>query len=154
MIRTAAVIVAGVALLAPAGQAQGTPPESDDARYSFYRADDGYLRLDGRTGQVSACTRRPTGWSCQALPDERSALEAEIARVQGENVVLKRELLAHKLPLPAGVKPDMPPGKVEGPGTQSPIDPDFNKVVTFIEKVWRRLVEMIVTVQKDLMRKT
>ncbi len=89
------------------GRAVATgPPESEDGRFTFHRADDGYLRLDGRTGQVSLCNRRPAGWLCQAVPDDRLALEAEIARLQGENALLKKELLSRNLPLPNNVRPE------------------------------------------------
>ena len=124
----------------------GKPPRpaSDDSRYTFNRVDDGYLRLDGRTGQVSICTRRSVGWACQAVPDERTALEAEIARLQGENAALKKELLARNLPLPGTVKPRA--RRLASPTSlrlQLPNDADLNKMMTFVEKVWRRLVEMI-----------
>jgi len=148
LIIVAAVVVPGVAALA-----QGTPAESDDARYTFNRADDGYLRLDGRTGQVSMCTRRQVGWACQTVPDERTALEAEIARLQGENVTLKKELMARNLPLPGTVKPESPGGKSDDQRLQLPDDAELNKVMNFMEKVWRRLVEMIVTLQKDMLKK-
>ena len=39
------------------------------------------------------------------VPDERSALETEIARLQGENATLKKELLARGLPLPGASSP-------------------------------------------------
>jgi hypothetical protein len=153
MIRTALFIAAGLMLAAPAVWAQSAPPESDDKRYTFSRADNGYLRLDGRTGQVSICTRRPVGWACQATPDERAALEAEIARLQGENVVLKKELIAHNLPLPGAVKPEQSASNLEEqPRLQLPSDADLDKVMGFMEKVWRRLVEMVVTLQKDLFK--
>src|SRR5215813_8003401 len=58
---------------------------------------DGVLRLDTRTGQVSQCSRSDIGWACKVVPDERSALETEIARLQGENTSLKKELLARGL---------------------------------------------------------
>jgi hypothetical protein len=156
MIRTAplAFFVAGFVLAGPAAWAQSTSAESEDNRYTFNRADDGYLRLDGRTGQVSICTRRPVGWACQAVPDERAALETEIARLQGENVALKKEFIARNLPLPGMVKPEQPAPKAEEPRLQLPNDADLNKVMNFMEKVWRRLVEMIVTLQKDILNKT
>jgi hypothetical protein len=154
MVRMALFIVAAFALTGPAAFAQGTPAESDDTRYTFNRADDGYLRLDGRTGQVSICTRRPVGWACQAVPDERTALESEIARLQGDNVTLKKELIARNLPLPGTVKPEPPAGKPEEPRVQLPNDAELNKVMNFMEKVWRRLVEMIVTLQKDMLKKS
>jgi hypothetical protein len=155
MIRTALFVVAGLALAVAGASAQGTSADCEDGRYTFNRADDGYLRLDGRTGQVSMCTRRPVGWACQTVPDERAALETEIARLQTENVALKRELVARNIPLPGLVKPEPPPPpKPEEPGLQLPNDTDLNKVVNFVEKVWRRLVEMIVTLQKDIMKRT
>ncbi len=104
MIRLAPLIVVAFGVAVTAAWAQSSPPESDDTRYSFNRIDDGYLRLDGRTGQVSICRRGSVGWSCQAAPDERSALEAEIGRLQGENAALKKELIARNLPLPGAVK--------------------------------------------------
>src|SRR6185503_14736928 len=107
---------------------------------------------DGRTGQVSLCTRRQVGWACQLVPDERIALEAEIARLQSENVALKKELLARNLPLPGAVKQETP--IVQEPVLQLPGDAEINKVVVFIEKVWKRLVEMITTLQKDVLRKS
>ena len=134
-----------------AGWAQSAPVESNDSRYTFHQVDGGYLRLDGRTGQVSICTPRAVGWACQAVADERTALEAEIARLQAEIVTLKKELLAHNLALPGAVKPGEPTLKPEEPSRlQLPTDAEFNKMMAFLEKVWRRLVAMIVTLQKDM----
>jgi hypothetical protein len=150
MMRTTMPIlcVAFGCLLAPAAAA--APAETEDARFTFHRAGDGYLRLDGRTGQVSSCAQRPAGWLCRAVPDDRAVLEAEIARLQGENALLKKELLARNLPLPKGARPGQPAPDV----TRLPDDAELNRVMEFIEKVWRRLVEMIVSVQKEMMRKT
>jgi hypothetical protein len=131
-----------------AGWAQSLPGESDDSRYTFKQVDGGYLRLDGRTGQVSICTPRAVGWACQAVADERIALEAEIARLQAENVALKKELLAHNLALPGTVKPDEPSR------LQLPTDAELNQMMAFLDKVWRRLVDMVGTLQKDMQRQS
>jgi hypothetical protein len=150
MIRIGLAIVALVSALATPGVAQDKP-DSADGRYTLHRTDEGYLRLDGRSGQVSLCLKRSAGWECQAVPDERSALEGEIARLQSDNANLKRELLAHNLPLPGGVRPGVT-GREEQ-GLQLPSDAELNQMMTFIEKVWKRMVEMIVTTQKDIMKK-
>ena len=138
----------------PSAWPQVVPGDKDDNRYSFNRVEDGYLRLDSRTGQVSLCARKPVGWACQAVPDERAALEGEIGRLQNENALLKKEMLARNLPLPGAVTPDPPAAKKDDPGSSSPNDPDLNKVMDFVEKVWRRLVEMITSLQKDLTKKS
>jgi hypothetical protein len=138
--------VAGYALLCGPAFPQATQPENEDSRFSFFRADDGYLRLDGRTGQVSLCTRRQAGWQCQALPEERAAFEVEIARLQGDNAALKKEVLAHDLPLPGGVLPEPPPSVIAGPRPPAPTDHEVNQIMSVIENAWRRLVAMIVSV--------
>ena len=49
---------------------------------------------------MSECSRSDVGWACKLVPDERSALETEIARLQNDNERLKKELLAHGPPTP------------------------------------------------------
>ena len=159
MIRAAFVFSAGVfiALAAPA-YAQGSAPESEDGRYSFHRVEEGFLRLDSRTGEVSQCSRRTVGWACQAVPDDRTVLESEIARLQGNNAALKKELLSRGLALPNVLKDDQksdaPLAKREERELKLPSNADLERVRTFIEKVWQRLVEMIVQLQKDVQQKT
>ena len=80
--------------------AQTATPDSENGRYSFSPVADGVLRLDTRTGQVSQCSRSDAGRACKVVPDERSALETEIARLQGENATLKKDLLARGLTVP------------------------------------------------------
>jgi hypothetical protein len=147
-----AFALAGYALLCGPAAPQGMPPENEDSRFSFFHTDDGYLRLDGRTGQVSLCTRRPAGWLCQALPEERAAFEAEIARLQGDNAALKKEVLAHDLPLPGGVRPD--PAATADPRSPASTDRDGHQIVSALENAWRRLVALIVSVQRDLLKKS
>ena len=131
--------------------AQTAAPDNENGRYSFNPVVDGVLRLDTRTGQVSHCSRNDTGWACKVVPDERSALETEIARLQGDNATLKKQLLARGLsgpgvPGPSGAKPGEPELKL-------PSDAEVDKVISFLEKVWRRLIEMGRTVQKDVEKK-
>jgi hypothetical protein len=153
MVPAFAMAILAAALLAGAAAAQTVPGELDDPRFTFNRVEDGFLRLDGRTGAVSLCSRDSAGWACRAVADERSALEGEIARLQGENARLKKDLIAKNLPLPGTAEGERR-GQPEAPRLQLPSDADINRVVTFMEKVWRRLVEMIVSVQKDMQNRS
>ena len=135
-----------------AGPAQAqaqTTPDGENGRFSFHRADDGYLRLDTRTGQVSICARKTIGWSCHPVPDERSALEGEIARLQIDNGLLKKELLARNLPLPGSINKDAPVAKLPDVELKLPSDTDLDRVLNFMDKVWRRLAEKMAAIQRD-----
>jgi hypothetical protein len=145
-------LVFPLALTTVAGaSAQTATPDSENGRYSFNPLADSVLRLDTRTGQVSQCRRSDAGWACKAVPDERSALESEIARLQGENAMLKKELLARGLPLPGVSSPSA--AKPDEPELKLPSDAEVDKMVSFLEKVWRRLIEMGTTLRKELEKK-
>jgi hypothetical protein len=134
-----------------AASAQTATPDGENGRYSFNPVADGMLRLDTRTGQVSQCSRNDAGWACKVVPDERSALETEIARLQSENATLKKELLDRGLPVPGVSRPS---GTKSGePELKLPSDAEVDKVISFLEKVWRRLIEMGRSVQKDVEKK-
>ena len=147
------IVIAGSALAGPAAAEQPSPPEGGDARFTFHRADDGYLRLDGRSGQVSMCNRRSSGWQCQLVPDERAALEAEISRLQSDNAALKKELLSRSLPLPNGMGPDQGTPKSNLQRPHLPDDAELNRIMGMLEKVRRRMVDMILSVQRDLQKR-
>ena len=166
-------LVSGVS--GSAQDAQG--PGSEAARYSFFKIQDTFVRLDSQTGQVAQCGHGGSGWSCKLAPDERAALENEIARIQGENATLKKELLARGIELPGNMKADPVPGPMakapepnaeprpvpprdvpqessKEPSVRLPSDAELDKVMNWMEKVWGRLIDMMVKLQRDVQRKT
>ena len=100
--RTILALLASLLMALPAA-AQTASLDRENGRYSFKDVPEGVMRLDTRSGQVSLCARKDAGWACNAVPDERSALESEIARLQRENGAMKKDMLARGLPLPSGV---------------------------------------------------
>jgi hypothetical protein len=120
------------------------------------------MRLDTRTGAVSTCTNSSAGWACYAAPDERAAMDAEIGRLQADNDRLKAALAAREpaasgktdeaLPKGDSLKPPEPKvaegeRKIEIP---LPSDRDMDRVMSFVERAWRRLIEMANRVQRDV----
>jgi hypothetical protein len=137
------VLVSAFAAFAPPAAAQ-TTPDSENGRYSFSAVPDGLMRLDTRTGAVSLCAKQATGWACNAVPDERAALENEIARLQRENGALKKDMLARGLPLPGGVASGPPANQRElNLKVPLPSDAEIDRVMSAFEKMWRRLVDMM-----------
>ena len=137
----------------PNGGADVKPPDNADGRFTFSRMHEGYVRLDNRTGQVSFCSKRAVGWTCQLAPEDRGVLENEIVRLQEENASLKKELLTRGLPLPGSMKGEPPVAHKERP-FGLPNDPSLERMKVAVEKAWRRLMEMISALQKDLLKKS
>jgi hypothetical protein len=139
-----------------------TMPDTENGRYALSPVTDGVIRLDTRTGMVSTCNNTGTGWACYTVPDERAALDAEIGRLQADNEKLKAQLAAReptvtgKLdePLPKSDSLKKPEPRVaEGERKIEiplPSDRDMDRVMSFLEQAWRRLVEMANRVQKDV----
>ena len=92
------------------------------------------------------------------MPDERAALESEIARLQQENAALKKSLLSRGLELPGGRQAGRArrakPPEVPAPRREMPSDAELDRAFAFMKNVWRRLVEMMVDLQRDMQRKS
>jgi hypothetical protein len=141
-------------------------------RFAYHKIDDGYLRLDLRSGEVATCRQHPDGWTCTLAAEERTALESEIARLRRDNALLKNALLEHGLPLPsppaASADPAIPPvaaaPEAAPPRPPASIPPpqadagaqrqaEIDRVIATMERWWRRVVELVATIQHDLQGK-
>lgn len=151
-------------------------PDAETGRYALASVPGGVARLDTRSGAVSTCTDKGSGWACYAMPDERAALDAEIGRLQADNDALKSELAQ---------RPPPATGKIDGPKIEEkieealpkdellpkqdslrsapktaegqrrieiplPSDRDLDRVMSFVENAWRRLVEIAGRMQRDV----
>jgi hypothetical protein len=158
--------VAAAALIACLGGigAAGAQSISDTeiGRYALSPIADGVIRLDTRTGAVSTCSNTGTGWACYAVPDERAALDAEIGRLQADNEELKAQLAAREPTVTGKIDEALPktdslkkpePKVADGERRIEiplPSDRDMDRVMSFLEQAWRRLVEMANRMQKDV----
>jgi hypothetical protein len=102
------------------------------------------------------------------LPEEHAALDKEIGRLQAENEKLKAQLAARE---PTGkIQKDLSqqqglgepgPAAPKADGSKSadvnrnsieiplPSDRDMGRLMSFVERAWRRLIEMASRVQRD-----
>jgi hypothetical protein len=142
-----------------------SPPGADEnGRFVLQRVGDGFIRLDSRTGEVSQCGSTAGAWSCRLVPDERAALESEISRLQRENAALKKSLLSGGLSLPGAMaeapaspaERPVPPANVPDATPQppkGPSEPDLDRAIAYMKNVWRKLVDMMLDLQRDVQRK-
>jgi hypothetical protein len=151
--KTFAILAAGVCLILPA-LADDAMPDNEGGRYTFNKIADGLLRLDAQTGEVSVCSQRAVGWACQAAPEDRTVLEGEIARLRGENAALKKDILAHGLPLPSGATPEPPAAPNDDVIVRLPDNADVDRAVAYVGRIWHRFVEAIARAQKQMLNKS
>ena len=128
------IAIAAILIASGGAAIAQTAPDTENGRYALSPAGDGFLRLDTRTGAVSTCTNSSAGWACYMVPDERSALP-------------KSDQL--KKPEPKTPEPKVAEGerKIEIP---LPSDRDMDRMMSFVERAWRRLIEMANRVQRDV----
>jgi hypothetical protein len=133
----------------PLALAEEPGAEAEKGRFSFKEVGDGVLRLDARTGAVALCSSRAVGWACQAVPDERAALDNEITRLEDENARLRRELARRAIEPPNGAKPPGEPAP-DAAAPKLPSDVDLDRALSFLQRAWRRMVEMVQQMQREL----
>jgi hypothetical protein len=122
-----------------------------------------------RGGDLPSATRRLT---CTLATEERAGLENKIARLQRDNALLKNALLEHglALPSPPATDPAVPPvaaaptPEAAPPRPPAPIPPaqadagehrqaEVERIISTMERWWRRVVELVATIQHDLQGK-
>ncbi|HEX4892909.1 MAG TPA: hypothetical protein VFV47_06435 [Hyphomicrobiaceae bacterium] len=91
--RLSSLAIAVLLMLPGAFPATANPPAEVDqpGRFVMQPVDGGIMRLDTKTGAVSLCTRKGTGFSCEPVPESR-APEGDLARLAAENRELKDRL--------------------------------------------------------------
>ena len=99
----------------------------------------------------------------QAVPDERAALESEIApaaarqRRAEEGAAVARHRAAGGVVAEAPAAAPVPPANVPDPSAKEPklpSDAELDRAIAFMKNVWRRLVDMMVDLQRDMQRKS
>ena len=148
-----AVVLLLIMLASSSAQAQPLPDDPGD-RFSYNAVGDGVLRLDLRTGAVSLCVRSTAGWTCRAVPDERAALETEIARLQNDNAALKKTLADRGLPLPGGQATGAPLSRDPSGSLDRPNAAEMSRLMAGMEKAWQRLVDLMASLRADRQKQT
>jgi hypothetical protein len=160
IVRGAAAAALTVLVFSTEARAQAAP-DTENGRFTLSPVADGFLRLDTRTGAVSTCANK-NGWTCRSVPDERAALDAEIGRLQADNKRLtdelaRRETVSGKTEAPLAKEDSKKSAQAAPEGKASSdrkvelqLPPEHEKLLALMDRVWDRLIEMAVRLQKRL----
>jgi hypothetical protein len=131
MTRFAILTASGLALLIAAG---AHAQEPDSSRYTLERTENGFVRLDTRTGEMSICTEKTGQLVCRLAADERRAFEESLSDLSARVEELEKRL-------------DMLAPREQDPGI--PDEAELDRALTAMEKMMRRFFGMVEELQKE-----
>lgn len=138
VVTRAAVFALGLSLIPAVALAQATPPaspaprEAENGRFTLRDTPDGWLRMDGKTGEMSLCSRQNATVTCRMVADDRVALQAEIDRLKAENDALRR----------GGTTAGNRPGGNEQ-SLNLPSDQEVDRALSLAERIIRRFMAIV-----------
>ena len=123
-------LAAATVLLALASTAGAAAQEE---RYAIERPEDGYVRLDTRTGQMSICSERTGQLVCRLAVDDRDALQDDLDALQARLTAVEDRLSALE---------GTPTSGLSG-------EEEFERSLTYMERFFRRFMDIVKEFDRD-----
>ena len=120
-------VILAAAILILQGSASAHEPE----RYRLEKTPDGYVRMDTKTGEMSACEKAGSGLVCRMAADERSAMQDEIERLQSDLDALGKRVLQLENSLAAKNEQSLP------------TEEDFDRTMSYMERFFRSFMGVV-----------
>lgn len=108
---------------------------AQEERYRLERTDNGYVRLDTQTGDMSICEERTGQLVCRAAAEERAAFHNEIDRLNNAIATLEKRVSAlEKSPASSGL----------------PSEEEFDRTMSYMERFFRGFMDIVRDNEKDV----
>ena len=127
-----AILTASVLALLIAAGAHAQEPVS--SRYTLERTENGFVRLDTRTGEMSICTEKTGQLVCRLAADERRAFEESLSDLSARVEALEKRLDA------------LAPAEQ---GSGIPDEAELDRALNAMEKMMRRFFGMVEELEKE-----
>ena len=149
----AALVLALAGFHAALAQAPSVTGES--TRFTMQPVEGGLIKLDTTNGAMSFCSMKSGAWVCEAVPEDRAALEGEIARLQARLAELEKgragagtggvpDIMAPLEPARPGEPPSAKPvPPADDPELSEDARKRLDQAMDMAEHVFRRFFEMV-----------
>lgn len=131
-----AILAVPVLSLMLSGQALSEEPIAN--RFTLEKTENGFVRMDTQTGEMSICTEKDGQLVCRLAADERRALEDSLSDLSARVAELERRLDT----LASGESRDGIPDEAE-----------LDRALSAMEKMMRGFFGMVEELKKDLEEK-
>ncbi|MCC6204798.1 MAG: hypothetical protein IT533_07375 [Hyphomicrobiales bacterium] len=123
-----ALVAAGLPVLASVASA------GEQQRYELRETDNGYVRLDTSTGEMSICEQRGSQLVCRMAADERMALQDEIDRLNESLRALDERVAALEKAPPVAVLPS---------------EEQFDRTLGYMQRFFRGFMDIMKEYDRD-----
>jgi hypothetical protein len=138
------------------GSLVGAAPDGEErnGRFVMTPVEGGFLRMDTQTGAVSMCQRTSGKWACEAVADDRRAMERELERLEAENRELSSTIrrLEEMLALPHAEGGERRAEK--GPRLQLPAEEEVDRALGYMQRLMRKFKEKLRELDTDSDRRS
>ncbi len=107
---------------------------AEEARYTLDKTENGYVRMDTQTGEMSICEEYSGQLVCRLAADERTAFQGDIDRLQTNVASLEQRVAALENSLTAKLESALPS------------EEEFQKTMSYMERFLRGFMGVV----KDL----
>lgn len=134
--------------------AHAQPAEMNTGRYTMSPADNGFVRLDRRTGEMAFCQRLDRQWTCAPMdapgmqPNQSGQVSEELAELRRENRKLRDEIarLDDRLGLNA---PSAPRTTGPVPGLNLPSEAEVDRAIGYFGNILKKLKDQIEELKEE-----
>ncbi|ODT08927.1 MAG: hypothetical protein ABS58_00165 [Mesorhizobium sp. SCN 65-20] len=120
-----------------AGLGAGPALAAETQRFQMEKTDNGYVRMDTQTGEMSICEERSGQLVCKLAADERSALQDEIGRLQTELKAIEERVVKLEGSLTAKLESTLP------------TEEEFEKTMGYMERFFRSFMGIVKDFEKE-----
>lgn len=114
-------------------------------RYTMTPIDDGFVRLDTRTGEMAVCKQSGGQLTCEPMEDQAKEQQEQLAQLRKENEELQQEVKRLELML------NMPGQNETEPPTSNftlPTEKQVDEALDYFENIMRNIKERLERLEK------